>query len=460
MAPASPTSPPTRGCPPGSITPASTTSWRPTPPTEIWRSPSIPMTGETYSRYFALPRTAEDLLARRELIAAGTRAGRGVVPLVKEIGSDALFALTIVADAMAAHDGGAVAERVATLLARARSEDLAFAVAQTDVKGDRSLRPSAQPNPDAYLRIVDRSAEGIVVRGAKAHTTGTPFADMIIVLPTRAMGPADADYAVSFAVPVATPGLRLIAEASSRAAADPFDAPVSGRHKMVDTLTIFDDVFVPWSSVFLAGEHEMAGPLAEAFVDFHRFTAASYKLPMCELFIGAASLVARANGTSNVGHIRDNLGSVIAWTETTRALLVAAAHEHRIVAPGLAIPDPILTNLAKHHFADSYHHMAKLVQDIAGGLVVTAPSAANWDNAELRPQLERYLQGSAAVGGEDRARLMALIRDITASEFGGYQSVLSIHAEGSLAAQRIAVVRGYDVAGCEELAAAAAGLSR
>ncbi len=104
--------------------------------------------------------------------------------------------------------------------------------------------------------------------------------------------------------------------------------------------------------------------------------------------------------------------------------------------------------------------MAKLVQDIAGGMVVTAPSAANWDNPELRPHLERYLQGSSSMSGEDRARLMALIRDITASEFGGYQSVLSIHAEGSLAAQRISVVRGYDVAGCEAQAAAAAGLSR
>ncbi len=274
-----------------------------------------PVSGEDFSRYYALPRTAADLLDRRELIAAGTRAGRGVVPLVKEIGSDALFALTIVADTMAALDGRAVAERVAALLDRARVQDLAFAVAQTDVKGDRSLRPSAQPNPDSYLRIVDRSAEGIVVRGAKAHTTGTPFADMIIVLPTRAMGPGDADYAVSFALPVATPGIRLIAEASSRAVADPFDAPVSGRHKMVDTLTIFDDVFVPWSSVFLSGEHEMAGPLAEAFVDFHRFTAASYKLPMCRAFIGAASLVARANGTSGVSHVRDSLASVIAWTE-------------------------------------------------------------------------------------------------------------------------------------------------
>lgn len=63
---------------------------------------------------------------------------------------------------------------------------------------------------------------------------------------------------------------------------------------MVDTVTVtvFDDVFVPWERVFLCGEWRYAGPLANTFVEFHRFTAVSYKLPK-GLGSGRGSLLAR-----------------------------------------------------------------------------------------------------------------------------------------------------------------------
>jgi aromatic ring hydroxylase len=166
-----------------------------------------------YSRYFQVPRTADDLLARSALIEAATRAGRTLVVLIKEIGTDALFALL----AMRGRLGRPYGERVDAFYERVRWEDLAMCVAQTDVKGDRSLGPSQQANPDAYLRIVERREDGIVVRGAKVHTSASINANELIVLPTRAMGEQDADYAVSFAVPIDTPGLTL-APISRRAA--------------------------------------------------------------------------------------------------------------------------------------------------------------------------------------------------------------------------------------------------
>jgi 4-hydroxybutyryl-CoA dehydratase / vinylacetyl-CoA-Delta-isomerase len=417
-----------------------------------------PETGEPYSRYFKLPQGTDDLLKRRELIAAGTRAGKGVVPLIKEIGTDALFALHIVADHMDKHIGTAYLSKVRRYYTTCRTQDLAFAVAQTDVKGDRSKRPSEQVHPDYYVRVIERRDEGIVVRGAKAHTTATPFANELIVLPTRAVAEADTDYAVSFAIPVNTPGLKLIAEVSSHALNKHFDYPVSSDHKMVDTLTIFEDVFVPWERVFLCGEWRYAGALANTFVEFHRFTAASYKLPMCELFIGAAALIAEYNGIAKATHIGDKLMELIAWAETTRGLLLAASLEHKIVPPGIAVPNITLTNIAKHHFAHNYHQMVQNLQDIAGGLLATAPLSSNWDNEATRPYLDHYLGGIAGVSGEKRMRAMNLIRDIAASEFGGYQEILSIHAEGSLAAQRITILRDYDVERCVALAKKAAYL--
>ena len=130
-------------------------------------------------------------------------------------------------------------------------------------------------------------------------------------------------------------------------------------------MTIFDNVFVPWERVFLCGEWQYAGALANTFVEFHRFTAAAYKLPMCELFIGVAALIAEYNGIPKVTHVRNKLMELIAWTETTRGLLVAASVEHKMVPPGVAVPNITLTNIAKHHFAHNYHLMCISQQDVA-----------------------------------------------------------------------------------------------
>src|SRR5581483_5882082 len=188
---------------------------------------------------------------------------------------------------------------------RAAADDLALAVAQTDVKGDRSLGPSAQADPDLYVRVVERRKDGIVVRGAKTHTSCTPNVDEVIVLPTRAMREGEEDWAVSFAVPVATPGLKLVCSDFLHGSGDPWTHPITSAHKMIETLTVFDDVFVPWDRVFVAGDVERAGRLALAFVEFHRFTAVSYKLPLVDTLVGLALALAEANGIARASHVRD-----------------------------------------------------------------------------------------------------------------------------------------------------------
>jgi aromatic ring hydroxylase len=206
-----------------------------------------PDTGEEFSAYYALPRSSDDLVARSRLIETVTGLGGTMVTLVKEIGSDALFGLLRVLD-------GEPLERARAFYEHCRSGDLSVAVAQTDVKGDRSLPPHAQPDPDHYVHVVEERADGIVVRGAKCHTSISANAHEIIVLPTRAMGPDDADYAVSFATPVNAPGLSLYVSAYGARDHDEFEFPISSKHKMLETLTVFDDVFVPWERVFLCRE--------------------------------------------------------------------------------------------------------------------------------------------------------------------------------------------------------------
>jgi 4-hydroxybutyryl-CoA dehydratase/vinylacetyl-CoA-Delta-isomerase len=413
--------------------------------------------GATINRFYKLPRTAEDLLRRREMIAATTAAGRGLVLLIREIGTDFVFATHIVTHVMQERHGAPYHERLAAYHRYLADHDLAMAVAQTDVKGDRSRGPTEQEHPDYYVRVVDRQKDGIVVRGAKAHTTNSIYSDEIMVLPTRAMDEGDRDYAVAFAVPANAKGLRFIASPFSGGGHSLFDHPVSSRHKIVDTLTVFDDVFVPWDRVFLCGETPYAGALALGFVEYHRFTAISYKLPLLDLMIGSAMLAAEANGIASAGHVREKLSRLVAYRETVRALTVAAAHECTVKA-GLAVPNTTITNIAKQHFAENYHAMVQKVQDIAGGLIVTGPAEEDWKNPATKADVERYLGGKRGFGSINRLKLLNLIRDYFASDFGGYHELLAIHAEGSLEAQKITILRGFDASAARAFAAECASL--
>jgi 4-hydroxybutyryl-CoA dehydratase / vinylacetyl-CoA-Delta-isomerase len=397
-----------------------------------------PSSGHETSRYFAIPRNGEDLLARRAVIETATREGRTTVPLVKEIGSDSLFAMMITCAEMGPA-GAEYLRRVQQFYEHCRDGDLTMAVAQTDMKGDRSQRPHEQSNPDTYVRVVEERPGGIVVRGAKAHTTNAVYANEIIVIPTRAMSAEDRAYAVAFAVRPDTPGVRMLASPRGFGGKNAFDNPISSTTKMVESITIFDDVFVPHERVFLNGEWKAAGLLAKQFVEFHRYTAVSYKTPLLELLVGLAALLAEYNGIARTAHVRDKLVRLVMYLETVRSLTKAAAFGHRL-RQGIAVPDVVSTNAAKYHFAAHYHDAVKMVQDIAGGLIVTAPVFEDWKDPAVRADLERFLTGAAGVTAEARLRAINLVRDVTASDLGGYLEVLAIHAEGSLETQKLTIM--------------------
>lgn len=409
---------------------------------------------DEYSAYFRAPQTAADLTARSRLIEAATTEGATLVVLIKEIGTDAIFALERVFTRRGEAQSLA---RVEAFHRRCRDQDLALAVAQTDVKGDRSKRPFDQPDPDLYVRVVEKRADGVIVRGAKAHTSCTPYVDEVIVLPSRTMAPGDEPWSMAFAVPVATPGLRLYASDFLHGADDPFTRPISTTHKMIETLTVFDDVFVPWERVFFEGRPDLATAAALTFVEFHRFTAVSYKLPLLDALVGAAIAVARANGIEKAGHVRDKLTWLAGYAETVRGLVELAVLRCQ-VEDGMASPDVFSTNLAKWTFAREFHRALEIVQDLAGGLLVTGPSGQDWASPEVRPVLEKYLAGAQPAPG--RLAIINLIAELTTRLYGGYQAVLAVHAEGSIEAEKLAMLRAYDPRRAVALATRLAGLGR
>ncbi len=396
--------------------------------------------GRAYSRYYKIPVDASDLLLRSRLIEAATAEGDTLVVLIKEIGTDALFALLAVTAEM---DDPVYHQRVRRFYEYCRDNDLALATAQTDVKGDRIKHPAEQSDPDLYLRVVERREDGVVVRGAKIHTSVAPNANEVIVLPTRAMGEGEEAWSIAFAVPVATPGVKLLASPFGDGVVRPGERPISAHHKMMETMTVFDDVFVPNDRIFLDGDPQRAGLLALTFVEYHRFTAISYKLPLVDAIVGAAATIADFNGIIGASHVRGKLIELIAYAETLRALTQKAAERCVAKPDGQVAPDPMMVNIAKSHFAHGYHHAVQHLQELAGGILVTGPGDEDWIAEETRPYLEKYLVGRSGVDAIRRMKLLNFIRDLTASDYGAYQEVLAIHAEGSLEAEKLQIFRAY-----------------
>ena len=392
-----------------------------------------PLLKEPISRYYYTPTNSDDLIKRHELMVAATRLGSGVIPFSYDIGADAMNAVNITANMMGNKDYIERAEKFRVML---QQQDLSVACAMTDVKGDRTQHPSSskQTHPDYYVKMVEKNDRGIVVRGAKAHITAAAYCNEILVIPCRAMGEEDRDYAVAFAIPASTKGVVQVCHpiTSHRSKSEfPVDIPVRNH---TDSLIIFDDVFVPWDRVFLCGEWKFAMPLVYNFAYLHRHTAASYRIPSVEAMLGAAVAMAEYNGIRDVPHVKEQITDLVIYVNTLKSLARASCIDFATHG-GIPIPNPVLTNMAKYHFASNFHQCMKLVQDIAGGLLVTAPTFKDFTNPETGEYIRKYLGGRDGISAEARMRMLQLMRRMMTVE----NEVVAVHAEGSLQSQRLMI---------------------
>ena len=392
-----------------------------------------PETGEMISRYYYNPRDSEDLLKRHELMVAATALGGGVIPFSHDVGADAMNAVNVTANMMGKEEYVQRAESYRYYL---QKNDLSVACAMTDVKGDRGLRPSSpnQGHADYYVRVVDRNDKGIVVRGAKAHITAAAYSNEIFVIPCRNMTEEDKDYAVAFAIPTDTKGVTQICHPVMTRLSSldfPVEVPVRAH---TDSLVVFDDVPVPWDRVFLCGEWQFAMPLVYNFGYLHRHTAASYRIPMSEALLGAAQAMAEYNGIEKAPHIREKITDLVIYVDTLKSLARASCVDY-VTHSGVLIPNPVISNTAKYHFAEKFHDCVKAVEDIAGGLLITAPTYKDYQNPDTGKYIEKYLGGASGISAEHRLRMLQLLRRLLGLE----TEVLAVHAEGSLQAQRMTI---------------------
>lgn len=321
-----------------------------------------------------------------------------------------------------------------------------FAWCMMDPKGARRLSPSEQPEA-TDLRIVERKPNGIVVRGAKLHTTLGPGAHHVIAAPCRALSEADKDFAVSFSLPIDTKGIKMIARPSPGPSREvSMESPISSRFLGVEALTIFDDVFVPEESIFMCGEWEQAGNLSFYFASLHRQSKCACSAGHCDLFAGAAGLAADVNGLgTDVCHVRDKITEIIMNGETGYGCALGAAVNAQQHSSGVWLPDPLIVNAGLNTIRANVGKHLEHLHDIAGGLISTMPTEADWNNPELRPYINSALRGSEKYSTEERLRALNLVQDLAASRTTGTILGFTINAAGSPATNQVAVRKLYNL---------------
>ena len=284
------------------------------------------LSGKKINRFTHLHRNPEDLVKKVKMQRLlGQLTGSC---FQRCVGMDAINAVESVVFEMDRKLGTEYHGRFEKFLRMVQDEDLVVDGAMTDPKGDRGLSPAKQADPDLYVHVVEKRADGIVVRGAKAHQTGAVNSHWILAMPTIAMGKDDQSYAVSFAVPSDAEGVFYIYGRQSCDTRKLEGGEIDVGNRQFgghEALMIFEDVFVPWERVFMCGEYEFSGLLVERFAGYHRQSYGGCKVGVGDVLIGATALAAEYNGADKASHVKDKIIEMTHLNETLYACGIACS---------------------------------------------------------------------------------------------------------------------------------------
>ncbi|MCT4594115.1 MAG: 4-hydroxyphenylacetate 3-hydroxylase family protein [Anaeromicrobium sp.] len=401
------------------------------------------LTGEQVNRFTHLHQSTDDLRKKVKMLRLlGQKTGSCFQRCVGMDAFNATYSTTFEVDQ--AH-GTKYHENFKKYLEFVQENDLVIDGAMTDPKGNRGLAPSKQADPDLFLRVVERREDGIVVRGAKAHQTGSINSHEHLIMPTIAMREGDEDYAVAFAIPTNAEGLYMIYGRQScdlRKLEEGADVDLGNKQfGGQEALVVFDDVFVPNDRIFLNGEVEFAGMLVERFAGYHRQSYGGCKVGVGDVLIGAAALAAEMNGAQKASHVKDKLIEMTHLNETLYCCGIACSAEGHQTKAGNYQIDLLLANICKQNVTRFPYEITRLAEDIAGGLMVTMPSEKDFKHPEIGHICEKYFKGVDSVPTEHRMRVLRLIENMTlGSAAVGYRTE-SMHGAGSPQAQRIMIAR-------------------
>jgi 4-hydroxybutyryl-CoA dehydratase/vinylacetyl-CoA-Delta-isomerase len=418
-----------------------------------------PFTGERVNRFLHISASPADLVMQNKM---QRRLGQLTGTCFQRcVGMDALNSLHSVTYDLDEKYGTGYHRRFTQFLTWMQKANFVIGGAMTDVKGDRGKSPSQQADPDLFVHVTRRTADGVFISGAKAHQTGCLNSHWLIVMPTMRLEAADKNYAIVGAIPVDAKGITYIygrQSCDTRSAEDGDIDVGNAQYSGQEAMIVFEDVFIPREHVFLDGEYEFASTLVERFTCYHRRSYVC-KTGVGDVLIGAAATIADYNGVERASHIKDKLVEMTHLNETIYSTGIAASHQGMKMKSGAYLPDEMLANVCKHHVTRLPYEIGRLAQDLAGGLMVTLPSEREFRHPTIGPLVEKYLKGRPEVSTEDRMRVLRLVENMTLGRNAVGYLTESMHGAGSPQAQRIQIARSMQIEFKKELAKTLAGIA-
>ncbi|HPF43383.1 MAG TPA: 4-hydroxyphenylacetate 3-hydroxylase family protein [Syntrophomonadaceae bacterium] len=411
------------------------------------------LTGNKINRFTHLHQSPEDLMKKVKMQRLlGQKTGCCFQRCVGMDAFNAVFSTTFEMDEAKGTD---YHQRFRKYMEYVQENDLAVDGCMTDARGDRSKTPGAQDDPDMYLHIVETREDGIVVRGCKLHQTGMINSHEILVMPNNTLKAEDKDYAVCFAIPLDTPGMIYIYGRQSSDTRKLEGGTIDIGNKYFggqEVMTVFDNVFVPWERVFMNGEWEFTGMLVERFAGYHRQSYGGCKVGVGDTLIGAVKAITDYQGASAASHVKDKIIEMCHLNETLYSCGIACSAEGRKTAAGNYLIDVLLANICKQNVTRFPYEMARIAQDLAGGLLVTMPSEKDFNHPKVGPIINKYLAARTDVPTADRQKMLRFIENLTMGCAAVGYLTESMHGAGSPQAQRIMIARQVDLNYRKELA--------
>ncbi|WP_432066555.1 4-hydroxyphenylacetate 3-hydroxylase family protein [Streptomyces sp. C10-9-1] len=386
-------------------------------------------------RAFTVPRGHADLVARRRAHKIWAEAAYGFLGRTPDCMAAAATAFTA-APGVFTTGGFDGADHARALHRRMAEGDLYAAFTLTNPRTSRTAAGGPRDGDDPAVRVVAEKDGGVVVRGAKMIGTAAAFADEVVVGTIEPLAPQDTEQAVSFSIPVATPGLTLLARTSYEGRARSlYDNPLSSRFDENDVLLVCDDVFVPWERVLTYRDVDAAFRMwwhTPAYVNLVHQAATRFWTKL-EFLTGLAILLAKAGGTYELPPVAQAVGRMMGRVAQAKAFVLAAEVSFEQVDSGRGgvMPGREISYAQRIMAGELYPAALREVRQLAGGGIVQLPaSGEDLLHPELGPLVRRFL-GAPGHGAEERVKLLKLAWDALGTEFAARQEQYETLSHGA-----------------------------
>ena len=382
-----------------------------------------PTSGERVGLSHIQPRSVDDLVRRRNMIRTWAEWSAGMLGRSPDY-LNAMVMGCAANSAYFAHNDPAYGANIQRYYELVRENDLCLTHTLVAPQVNRAVHPDEQAGGEVALHVVDETDQGLIMSGARILATLAPASDELFVAPapSRSYAGSGNPRAFAFALPIATPGLRLICRESLDIGRSSFDHPLGSRFEEMDCTVVFDRVLVPWERVFLYGDQDYCAAL---FRDTNIFNHAMHQFltknwAKAEFVLGVATLMAEAIGIAQNLHVQRWLGEILHAALTLRAFIRAAEADAAPGPGGVWAPETETLLTARSFFPEVYPRLVEILQILGSSGLANIPSQASVESPDLVEDIERYYQG-ATLGGRERIRLFRLAWDIACSSFGGRQ---------------------------------------